>query len=617
MSLLSMFGFESLSPAPTDGFWYSPVGRQTSAGVVVNEDVAMTYSAVWAATMLLSSSEGMLPLKIYRPLDGGGSEVDYDHPAHSLLCYEPNPEMAAMPYRTSRTAQQINRGNCFSEIERGRGGQPVNLWPIHASRIPRSNIKRENGKLVYYVNNDMGPKTRIEAADMLHVPSPISEDGIYGLGVVTQARLTIGAGIAEETHGASYFGHGGSPKLVIKGFKGKDKESKEDFRRQWNEVHGGPENNGKPAILPEGCDVTALNFSAEDSQFLESRTFNVQEIARWYGIPPHLIQELSKSTYSNITQQSLEFVKFSLMRWLVLWEQEINRKLLTKEERQAGYFSKHIVEALERGDITTRTAALKDQFFNGSLTLNQWCALEDRNPIGPVGDIHWVQQAMIPVELAAMGPQQATPPNNAPPAMPPADEETPAEDSQPGDSANEPALAAMATAEQLTTVQIGIDGKLSEFAARIETLSAEKEQLQSLVTTSQQQTAAAMAVGKQLANAHLRDVWSRTLSVEINAVKRVAEKPEKFVSRLNEFYGKHTATLERNLLEPVTVCLSVSGDPRPAAEVVKILASTHAAESLKQIDALLSCQGSELPAKVEECVNKWHEERISVSLEAA
>jgi len=572
MELTTFFGFSKLSPGPTDDFWYNPANQPSASGIVVDEAKALTYSACWAATMLLSSSEGMLPLKLFKKLGGGGSEIADYHPVYRLIHSRPNPEMTSMMYRSSRTAQQVNRGNAYSEIERDDGGTPINLWPIHASRIPSRNIVREHGKIVYLVNNDDGSKTKIRAENMLHVPSPISEDGIIGIGVVTQARLTIGAGIAEETQAASYFGNGGRPSYTIEGMNFKSKEDREDFRRQWMEVHGGPANNGKPAILPKDTKLHALQFSAEDSQFIESRQFSIEDVARWYGVPPHLIGHLLRATYSNIEHLSLEFVKYSLMRWLVLWEQEINRKLLTENE-QKRFFARHVVDALERGDLASRTAALKDQFFNGKINLDEWRALDEENPIpGGAGKIHFVQQAMIPVDMAAKGPQ---PP--AAPAKEPADD---------------PELS--------TTVNIDVDGLRQEFQAKIETLASDNAKLQVLVTTQ--------------AVSRINETFSRMLSVEVNAVKRVAEKATKFDSRLREFYGKHTTTLERNLLDPVAVYLSAAGDGREALAVVKTLASTHTAESIKQLDALLDCQAEELPAKVDECVSKWHEERATVTL---
>lgn len=591
MSLLSFIG---LNPSPTDDYWYGPVGRRTVAGVNVDEATALTYSACWAATRLLASSGAMLPLKLFRKLPGGGAEAAIDHPLYKIIHDTPNPDMTSMMFRASRIAQQVNRGNAYAEIERDRIGRVVALHPIHASRIPPQNIRREEGRLYYYINNDNGTKTRMRAEDIFHVASPMSEDGIVGRGVVENARQSIGMGIATETQGAAFFGNSARPTMVIEGGTFKNEEERKEFRRMWAEVHGGPENNGRPAMMPKDAKLHALQWNAQDSQFLETRQHNIEEIARWYGVPPHLIGHLLRATYSNIEQQSLEFVKFSLMPWIVVWEQEIWRKLLSEAD-QENYYASHVVEGLERADIQTRTNALKDQFFNGSLTLNQWMALENRNPIGPVGDIHWVQQAMIPVELAAKGPQPAEPPPK----------EQPKDQPKPGlaaDSREQEFLAAIA--ERLADLEAKHE---AQEKARADELAAVMAQLRA--------ERSAKDLQRQLAAAMLRDVTSRLLSVEVNAVKRVAEKPEKFVARLHEFYDKHTATLKRSLAEPVAVLLAASGDERDASAVVEAAALEHVAESLKQLDALLDCQASELAGKVDECVGKWHEERNTINLE--
>lgn len=565
MILESLFGpVKRLSPNPLDSYWYEPVGAKTVAGVKVTEDVALTFSACWAATVLLSCSGSMLPLNLMRRR-GGGSQIADDDPRHWLVNSSPNPDSTPMAYRMSRMGQQINWGNGISEIGRNGAGIAAALYPIHAARVPpQTNIKRgPDGKLRYIVNNNDGSKTTLNADDVLHFPSVYSDDGIVGKGVVTQARLSISLGIATEKQGAAYFGNGARPLLVIKNAKFDDKRAKEDreeFRRQWQETHGGPENNAKPALLPFGADITALSFNAEDSQFLETRQFSIEDIARWYGVPPHMIQNLLRATNNNIEQMSLEFVKYSLMRWLVLIEQELNKKLLSPEERKTMYF-RHDTDELERADIKTRTEAYQSQMFNGALSLNDWMAKEHRNPIGPVGDLHWVQQAMIPVEMAAKGPQNPEPPAAPPAAQKPDGDETPGENPNAKDGENE--------------------------------LAVSIERMQN----SQRQIAAAM----------LRDVMSRMISLEVNAVKRVAEKPSRFDARLREFYDKHKLTMLRALAEPINVYRAAGGD------LPKDMIDQHIAESLRRLDALCDCQADELSIKVDECVGAWHEERLLMS----
>jgi HK97 family phage portal protein len=165
----------------------------------------------------------MLPLKLFRRLPGGGSEPATDDPRYYLVHDSPNGDMTTMMYRSSRIAQQINAGNCFSEIERNRAGQAVALHPIHASRIPEKNIRRgPDNRLRYFVNNNLTEPTELRDVQVLHVPSPISDDGIIGRGVVAAARLSIGFGLATENQGAAYFGNSARPKIVVKGGKFKE-----------------------------------------------------------------------------------------------------------------------------------------------------------------------------------------------------------------------------------------------------------------------------------------------------------------------------------------------------------------------------------------------------------
>lgn len=593
MSLLSFFGLgkqESLSPSPTDDFWYGPVGQATAAGVRVDEAVALTYSACWAATRVLCGTAGMLPFNLHKSRPGGGSDILYDHPVQRLIHDAPNADMSAMMFRTSRVNHQVNRGNCFAEIMRNRAGQVIALEPIHARRIPtHTNIKRENGRLVYLVNNDDGTKTPIRQENMFHVPSIISEDGVVGRGVVENARLTIGFGLAAEQHGAAYFGNGARPGIIIKGSKFKKPEDAEEFRRQWVETHGGPNQHGKPGILPPDSDVTVLPFNAHDSQFLESREHTVEEICRWYGIPNHFVNDLRRATFSNIEWIGIEFVKYSLMPWLKLWEQEVWRKLLTDDEKKTCY-AKFNVSALERGDITSRTTASQIQLFNGLLDLDTWAEREDMNPIGgEIGKTRFMQTAMSTVENIINGPE---------PAPEPEQPEHPEEPEQPDVPEEDDGLSALR--EQFETLKAEIKPAGTGLAAQLDRLSQALDGIQ--------------AIQKKQAVADVKDRLARMLSVEIHAVKHIAEKPNKFDQRLREFYDKHQVTMTRSLSEPVSVYLAAIGDVRPADEVVSSLTAAHVEESQRRLLALCECTADQLPSLVDECVSTWHDERATVTV---
>jgi hypothetical protein len=298
------------------------------------------------------------------------------------------------------------------------------------------------------------------------------------------------------------------------------------------------------------------------------------------------VQNLLRATFNNIEELGISFVKYSLIQWLKLWEQETWRKLLTKQEQETHY-AKFVVDALERGNLASRTDSSVKKFFNGHWTLNQWAEQEDENPVTEttvidgqtvnLGDVRFVQQAMIPLALAAKGPQPAAG------QQPPADPETPAEDK------TEPAE------EPTSGLSVTVAGLSSE-------LDALRQQL------AKDPTAEIRAAQKQLAAAMLNDVMARMVSLEVNAVKRVAEKPSRFDVRLREFYGKHKETMLRSLNAPFVAYRATGGS------VSEWFVDEHIAESLKQLDALTTCTADELSAKVDACVGRWHEERATVTV---
>lgn len=671
MSLLDFFGVtepvHSLAPSPSDDFWYEHIARQTASGMRVDEHTAFNYSVCWAATRLLAGTSGWLPFNLHKRKPGGGAEIDSKHRVHRLIHDQPNNDMGAMMFRCQGVNHQVNWGNTYSEILRNGGGGPAALEPIHPRRIPPQNIRRgDDGRLLYLVNrpNGVGQPQKVKQEDMFHVPSIISEDGIIGKGVVTAARESIGKAMGTQTRGASALKQGGAPPLALKNGKFKTKEDREDFRRQLNEVHGGPENAGKWLLLPTDAEVQMLGFSLKDSEFIESQQFDIEEICRWYGVPPHLVGHLLRATFNNIEELGIAFVKYSLILWLKLWEQEVWRKLLTPAEQETHY-AKFNVDALERGNLANRTEAGVKKFFNGLWTLNDWAQQEDMNPIEEtavidgktvsLGDMHFVQQAMIPLVNAAKGPDQAVQVEGesnlsatdeakqkmeaygigvrAGAITPQLDDEDAFRQDTGLPPMGEEAKKAWADDKGIRrpitlrdpnapTTPFGQPQRppTEESEPKDDDLSNKLSRIESLLTTMQQpsrglngeaqelreQLAATKAAQAQLAGALLRDVRARLLSMEINAVKRVAEKPSRFDVRLREFYDKHAQTMRRELAAPMSACYNGEGAARLESTV-----AGHIAESLSLILGVCECQADELSAKVDELVSKWYEERIT------
>jgi HK97 family phage portal protein len=539
------------STDPLSGFWYGAVAPRTLAGVDVNESVAMTYSACWAATRLLSGTAGYLPLNLRRERKSGGSDLADGESLFSILHDSPNPEMSSMMWRATKVNQQVNRGNCISEIERDGHGNVFHLWPIHASRVKLC-VHRQGepdaGKLYYDIRNDDGTHTELDYEDVFHVPSWMSDDGRWGKGVIQAARESIGHAIATERFGASWFGNGARPSAVLKHPGKLNDEARANLRREWNEIYQGPDNSNKTAVLWEGMDLQVFAESPEHSQFIQSRQHSIEEIARWYGCPPHLIGHLLRSTFNNIEHTGIEFVKYSLLPWLKMWEQEIWRKLLTKSQRSQGFYAKFSVDALERGDITSRTAALAQQFFNGAITLNQWAELEDRNPIGPDGDVHFVQSAMIPLEQAVKGPQQPEPP-----AIP----DTPAKDDEP---ANEPDPQQM-----------------SIHAAAVDVLG---------------------------------DIVGIMLDKEAKAALSAAKNPAQFLAWLESFYTEHESRMLKALAKPIRACVLASRQPLIVDDTLREAVRSHVAASKAALLTAASGPPDGFVGAVEACVTKWERTEI-------
>lgn len=382
-------------PANTDDFWYTSAPSRTASGMRISDDSALNYSAVWAATRLLSSSIGWLPLDLFRRLPKGGRELAETDPRETLVHDRPNGEMGSMLWRCSMVAQQVNAGNAYSMIERRQiDSQPVSLWPVHYTRVtPR---RADDGGLIYEVRNDNAKPSYVDSMDMLHCPSMMSDDGIMGKGVIRNARESIGFGLATERYGANWFQGQGIPRVIVSHPSKLSPEARMNFRKEWREIHGGATGD-RVALLAEGATVAPLNLSQEDSQFLQTRQHNIEEIARWYGVPPHKLQHLLRATFSNIEEQNIDFVIDSLIPWLKIWEQELWRKLLTPEE-QASMFFEFNVMALLRGNSAGRSAYFQAMLTNGVMNRNEVRAIENYNPVEG-GDVFLVQGAMAPVDL--------------------------------------------------------------------------------------------------------------------------------------------------------------------------------------------------------------------------
>ena len=338
-----------------------------------------------------------MPLHLYRYTDSGGKAMALDHPLYHLLHDEPNPEMSSFVFRETLMTHLLLWGNAYAQIIRNGKNEIIALYPLMPNRMTVD--RDENGRLYYAyargqdeVIRDKSRTVILSPADVLHIPG-LGFDGLVGYSPIAMAKNAIGMAIACEEYGAKFFANGASPGGVLE-HPGTIKDPQR-VRDSWMSQFGGSANANKIAVLEEGLHYTPIGISPEQAQFLETRKFQINEIARIFRVPPHMVGDLEKSSFSNIEQQSLEFVKYTLDPWVIRWEQSIMRSLLNKEEK-ARYFVKFNLEGLLRGDYQSRMNGYAIGRQNGWMSANDIRELEnlDRIPAEDGGDLYLINGNM-------------------------------------------------------------------------------------------------------------------------------------------------------------------------------------------------------------------------------
>lgn len=361
--------------------WPFVFGKSTS-GKNVNEFTAMQTTAVYACVRILAESVASLPLHVYE-YKGQGKERVPGHPLYTLLHDIPNPEMTSFIFRETAMIHLLLWGNAYAQILRDGMERVVGLYPLLPNHM--SVDRDEQGEIVYTYtpSNDNNPNLKgtqqvsLRRQDVLHIPG-LGFDGLVGYSPIAMARNAVGMTLACEEYGSAFFANGARPGGVLK-HPGVLKDPSK-LRESWQAVYGGTANTGKVVVLEEGVDYQQISIPPEEAQFLETRKFQIDEIARLYRVPPHMIGDLEKSSFNNIEQQSLEFVKYTLNPWVVRWEQSLQKALLSPAE-QKRYFVKFNVDGLLRGDYQSRMAGYAVGRQNGWLSANDIREMENMNPI--------------------------------------------------------------------------------------------------------------------------------------------------------------------------------------------------------------------------------------------
>lgn len=376
---------------------------QTTAGKTVTERSAMQMTAVYACVRILAEAIAGLPLHLYRYKGDGGKEKALDHPLYALLHDEPNKEMSSFVFRETLMTHLLLWGNAYAQVIRNGRGEVLALYPLMPNRM--SVNRDDNGRLFYKYSRsaDEAGSGRDETVvlmpeDVLHIPG-LGFNGLVGYSPIAMAKNAIGLSMATEEYGSKFFANGAAPSGVLE--HPSTIKDPQRVREAWQSQFGGSNNSGKIAVLEEGMKYTPIAISPEQAQFLETRKFQINEIARIFRVPPHMLADLEKSSFSNIEQQSLEFVKYTLDPWVIRWEQTIHRTLLTADEKKR-YFVKFNLEGLLRGDYASRMSGYATARQNGWMSANDIRELEnmDRIPEEEGGDLYLINGNMLPLNKA-------------------------------------------------------------------------------------------------------------------------------------------------------------------------------------------------------------------------
>lgn len=392
--------------SPKNSSWFSPPSfffGTSSSGKAVNEKTALQTTAVYACVRILAETIASLPFHTYR-YTLNGKEKAIEHPIYYLLHSEPNPEMTSFVFRETLMSHLLLWGNAYAQIIRDGRGRVLGLYPLLPNKVIVN--RNQHGELVYQYEKE-GQTYFLRSYEVLHIPG-LGFDGLIGYSPIAMAKNAIGMAIATEEYGAKFFANGANPGGVLE-HPGVVKDPAR-IRESWNAVYQGSSNAHRVAVLEEGMKFQSIGIPPEQAQFLETRKFQINEIARIFRIPPHMIGDLEKSSFSNIEQQSLEFVMYTLDPWVVRWEQAIQRALFTENEKRQ-YFVKFNVDGLLRGDYQSRMNGYAVGRQNGWLSANDIRELENLNriPEDLGGDLYLINGNMTKLaDAGAFGNNKTT-----------------------------------------------------------------------------------------------------------------------------------------------------------------------------------------------------------------
>lgn len=373
----------------------------SASGERVNENTAMQLTAVFCCVRIIAETLAGLPLHVYQYNADGGKAKAVAHPLYRILHDEPNPDMSSFTFRETLMSHLLLYGNAYAQILRNARGEIIALYPLMPDRME---VNRDADGRLYYLyskSTDDSPEVGkgktsqvyLAPSDVLHIPG-LGYDGLVGYSPIAMAKNALGLAMATEKFASKFFANGAAPGGVLE-HPGTLKDP-ERIRQSWQSTFGGSGNSNKIAVLEEGLKYTPISISPEQAQFLETRKFQINEIARIFRVPPHMLADLEKSSFNNIETMSIEFLKYTMEPWIVRFEMEMHRKLLLESEKDT-YFMKFNVEGLLRGDYASRMQGYATAINNGWMSANEIRTLEqmDRIPAELGGDFLMVNGALV------------------------------------------------------------------------------------------------------------------------------------------------------------------------------------------------------------------------------
>jgi len=372
-------------------------GNRNPSGVKVDAETALRSTVVLACIRVLSTSVAGLPLHLYRRLSGGGKEIAREHPLYRLLHSQPNSWQTSFEWREQMMLHLLSHGFALDEKVYS-GGAISEIVPLHPSRVKTEQL--ENNRLRYTYREASGSST-VYTQDAVMSVRGMSDDGVNGMSTIELARDAIGLARACEIHGATFFGNGARPGVILSTDQMLSPEAAENTRNQWERAHRGADRSNRTAVLQGGLKVNELGGNNQESQFLEARRFQVEEVCRLFGVPPHLVGDLTRSSFSNIEQQSLDFLTNGLMPYLRRIESSIARDLLDGDEE---HFAEFDTRGVLRADAAGRSSYYNTMWNLGVLSVNEIRSLENLNPVES-GDVRFVQLNMTTLDKAAAAPE--------------------------------------------------------------------------------------------------------------------------------------------------------------------------------------------------------------------